>query len=228
MKDVYERADKVLILDSILYETPFSTPSDEIMLKIMSSTWVNRLWTLQEVALAKLPYFQLNGEAVLASELIESQTFGFQHARQGYSELNSLGRNYLSEIGTKFLDKLIRLLQQSLVDGLRLRNVCQALVSRSTSKPADEALCIASLLNRNAKDYTHLAEDQRMKALVTSLDLVLAEFLFCHMPRYQDDGLRWVPRTLTNLRLLRRLSNISGSGSEERPTNGSQYPGGGR
>lgn len=196
MRDVYERADKVLILDSLLYRAPFESPLPETMLNIMSSTWVNRLWTLQEIALAKQTYFQLDGGAICTSDLIAPRQSGSIFYGDMEKEATA---NYLFNIGQDFLSRLVHIRQQPLVDEKRLRTVCQAIVSRTTAKPHDETLCIASLLGREAKDYTHLAAEQRMKSLVTSLDFVLPEFLFCNIERYEDEGCRWIPRTLTTL-----------------------------
>jgi hypothetical protein len=49
MKLAYELSEKVLVLDSSLFEAPEEANLDEILMRITTSTWGMRLWTLQEV-----------------------------------------------------------------------------------------------------------------------------------------------------------------------------------
>lgn len=49
MKHVYERADRVLILDSTLLDAPHDMGIYETIMRVATCTWSTRLWTLQEV-----------------------------------------------------------------------------------------------------------------------------------------------------------------------------------
>lgn len=49
MKVAHELSGKVLVLDSSLYEAPEEANLDEILMRITTSQWAMRLWTLQEV-----------------------------------------------------------------------------------------------------------------------------------------------------------------------------------
>lgn len=62
MRDVYKLADKVLVLDSLLYESPSDIDIKEVAFRVYASDWAMRLWTLQEVGLAAPPtnYNQIN------------------------------------------------------------------------------------------------------------------------------------------------------------------------
>lgn len=82
IREVYENADHVLVLDKAL--SPFKSSvsreaageealskSAETCLRILTSTWTRRLWTLQEGVLAKSLYFQFQDGLV---NLVEEST----------------------------------------------------------------------------------------------------------------------------------------------------------
>ena len=69
MRDVYERADKVLVLDSSLLTVESSAVPEEILLRIKVAPWSTRLWTYHEGALARQIYFQLKDCAVVGDEI---------------------------------------------------------------------------------------------------------------------------------------------------------------
>ena len=49
MRDAYQQADKVLVLDSFLINAPSGIDVKEVAMRAYTSTWGTRLWTLQEV-----------------------------------------------------------------------------------------------------------------------------------------------------------------------------------
>lgn len=51
MKETYEKAHKVLVLDAELEAVPLGD-TVEMMLRVCLSGWMRRLWTLQEGVLA--------------------------------------------------------------------------------------------------------------------------------------------------------------------------------
>ena len=69
MRYVYERADKVLVLDSSLLNIESSAVPEEILLRIKVAPWSTRLWTYHEGALARQIYFQLKDCAVVGDEI---------------------------------------------------------------------------------------------------------------------------------------------------------------
>lgn len=62
MRDVYKLADKVLVLDSLLYEAPSDIDIKEVAFRVYASNWAMRLWTLQEVGLesTSISYTQID------------------------------------------------------------------------------------------------------------------------------------------------------------------------
>ena len=70
MKDVYVRADKVLVLDSTLQQITSAAPPEDILLAIELAPWSSRLWTWHESVLACRLYFQLQDQAIEGDNLL--------------------------------------------------------------------------------------------------------------------------------------------------------------
>lgn len=63
MRDVYQLATGVLVLDSWLFDSQTNDDDLETVTKILSCAWNSRLWIFQEGALAKRLYFQFRNIA---------------------------------------------------------------------------------------------------------------------------------------------------------------------
>ena len=117
MRNVYERADKVLVLDSSLRTVNSLAAPEELLLRIMVAPWSTRLWTYNEGALASKINFQLKDCAV-AGDRIEGRYLsegGEAASIVKIQELSELGSNgeyerslvramALDENGQEFLD----------------------------------------------------------------------------------------------------------------------------
>ena len=65
LRDIYSDASKVLILDLDLQKTcSKNTDIVELFVRLATSRWAQRLWTLQEIALSKTAFIQLSDGAV--------------------------------------------------------------------------------------------------------------------------------------------------------------------
>ncbi len=58
MKDVYQQAEMVLVLDAELVHSTKECSVEDFMMRITRSRWLTRLWTFQEAVLAKRLVFQ--------------------------------------------------------------------------------------------------------------------------------------------------------------------------
>jgi hypothetical protein len=63
MRDVYANAERVLVLDAELMASTAECSYEEINVRIKCSTWIRRLWTVQEAVLAKKLIFQFRERA---------------------------------------------------------------------------------------------------------------------------------------------------------------------
>ncbi|KAL1885306.1 hypothetical protein Plec18167_001963 [Paecilomyces lecythidis] len=84
---------------------------------------------------------------------------------------------------------------------------------RSTSRLADEALCLSSLVGVDPKHILSVPNDQesRMKIFWTTVEKIPPEVLFWIGPKLQTKGFRWAPKTFMN---AREWSNLNGSYNE--------------
>jgi hypothetical protein len=89
MRDVYANAERVLVLDSELMASTAECSYEEINMRILCSTWIRRLWTIQEAVLAKKLVFQFKERAQMpmAGSLL-------WHAKQA-----DLKVNYYNSVG---------------------------------------------------------------------------------------------------------------------------------
>lgn len=69
MRFTYKQADKVLVLDNTLSSLEKGASAVEMFARVMSSSWIRRLWTFQEAALAKSLHYQLSDMAMTSREM---------------------------------------------------------------------------------------------------------------------------------------------------------------
>jgi hypothetical protein len=78
----------------------------------------------------------------------------------------------------------------------RLRSLSNPSRWRSTSRPQDEAICLAGLLDLTYAERAYLFSldaTQRLKQLILNLDSVPADILFVDLPRSPESGFAWIP-----------------------------------
>lgn len=76
MAEVYEKADKVLVLDQSLQETRADVDYVEAMVRVAYSEWSTRVWTLTEGRLGSELYFQFQDRAMSIEEMVDDQRRG--------------------------------------------------------------------------------------------------------------------------------------------------------
>jgi hypothetical protein len=99
MRDIYARADKVLVLDAVFSKISDKSSALDMAMSIRSSTWVRRLWTFHEAALAKDIYYQFSDFALQSWEI---------NRLSGAEELNATIKFYIQKgWGPSMLDTSI-------------------------------------------------------------------------------------------------------------------------
>ena len=202
MYQTYRNASYVLVLDaSIRRDDVESSDIDEVSLRIFTSPWMRRLWTLQEGALPAVSnrlWFQLVHRAVNLRELR-------LNARDKY--FSSIDRRGLGGDMLKRLGSFANIFLQNSASRPRadLRTIMEALRHRSVSVLSDEPLLIGNLLGLDAAQILNGGDGalsrriNRLWRLVPSaVHGIPSDLLFQVGPRLTEPGLRWAPATLLN------------------------------
>ena len=200
MYQTYENAAHVLVLDASLRRYDVERLDiDEVSIRIFTSPWMRRLWTLQEGALPALTnrlWFRLAHRAVNLRELRIN-------ARDKY--FSSVGRRGLAGDILRQLGSFanIFLKDNSTHPRADLPKVMEALHHRSVSVLADEPLLIGNLLGLNPAQILNGDDGaiaQRMhrlwRLLPSTVHGIPSALVFRVGPRLVEPGLRWAPSTL--------------------------------
>jgi hypothetical protein len=184
MRDIYSESDKVLVLDAEIMNSPVDVKDLELMIRVISSGWMRRLWTLQESVLNRSQTFaQFDGRAVLVDQLVDS----IMHQMNGMT----LGERMFSEGVQVWVN-----IQEALKNIKSLWNAAQF---RTTSKQSDESICLATTLCLSLDSVMNISglpgevATLRMQEFLRLQRLFPVEFLFVTGERMQDPGYRWSP-----------------------------------
>ena len=213
MYRTYDEASMVLVLDRSLISHRFGGMSvDEACVRIATSRWMTRLWTLQEGALPAKKntlWFQFTKTALpvsaLYNHLVKIQKTDIR--RRGVVT-SVIGRFYTF---TTLFD-----LQGSKNGSAQMKDVMSGLMYRAVTVPSDEPLIIATLLNLDLDKILNSDPEERMNTLWrmigTSPSGIDKQFLFHMGPKLHERGLRWAPQSLLS---MDRYFAIPKSGEEE-------------
>ncbi|KAI0694802.1 hypothetical protein C8Q76DRAFT_571050, partial [Earliella scabrosa] len=201
MKETYQKADKVVVFDEGIRTLCARTTSHkEILFRIATSSWMRRVWTLQEALLAKELYFELSDGLLPLRDL--ERTFKYSVERVP-SSLGPIFRDSFMEFDF-FSSKLIDMLNESTFAEQHsveaIKTVLRLLYGRTTSKPEDETIAIAGLLGVSVAPL--LAESDasaRMRVFLRELRTLPAGILLSPCSKQSFPGFRWAPLSLTSL-----------------------------
>ena len=205
---VYQRAEHVLILDSDLmaYESK-SQEVHEKVVRIFTSGWVRRLWTLQEGSLAKSLYFQFADEAISLRALTQRLLELYASIRYQVFTLDATQEIFR-------LDAFFRSDQHDVPGGWpNLIILDQALQFRSVSVATDEALCIGTLMSLDlAAVLAVRPKEDRMQKVWELLALkyggISADLIFFEEDRIDAPGWRWAPKSLLSVQKSIQQANV--------------------
>ena len=179
MRSIYSRATRVLVLDAELMQSTMNSSPEEKLSRITCSTWIRRLWTLQEAALARSIYFQFAEEtAIILDDPAPAYARWYDNEVMYYSHLFNFNWWKLAPAMTE-LD--------------RIYFVFRALKARSTSHVEDEPICLATLLDLDLKKLLETPDEYRMKQLWTMCHQLPAAILFLPGKKLIDEKFGWAP-----------------------------------
>ncbi|KAI0694778.1 hypothetical protein C8Q76DRAFT_573425, partial [Earliella scabrosa] len=181
MAETYRRADAVVVFDDGIRSLCTSTaPIKEITFRIQTSAWMQRIWTLQEAVLARELHFEFADGLFPDSRLSDAWATSMKPVPSSLGIQNSQwssGRH-------------------------QFRQVVYLLGRRTTSKPEDETVAVAALMDVNvSKLLDQEGADARMRVFLTEFKTLPVDIIFgsqISSARLPFPGFRWAPRTLTN------------------------------
>ncbi|KAI0859813.1 hypothetical protein F4860DRAFT_242326 [Xylaria cubensis] len=188
MRQTYEWAKAVLVVDSWTVTEEHKGRADiENLHKVFFCAWNTRLWTFQEGALAQTLLFKFRD--------------GIYNVDEGIQRIR---KNDDMSIAATVKPRLLALYDEIRVfrDYKRYASdlftfIVPSMAIRTTSVAADEPLCLAALLNFDAKKILETKKELRMLEFWRMFDFVPAALIFSpEYSRMNVDGYRWAPRTL--------------------------------
>lgn len=190
MRSVYMNAKAVLVLDAeYMTASSLKDSDEEQLMRLCGSAWMRRVWTLQEAILGLERLWICMDDG--AYHLMTKVKVFRERLRSQPHWLSSLW--IAAECGTIFLIMEV-LTKSDATDIVRIAYSLSQFGSRSTSKPGDEVICLATVLGL---DLAHIVHEEdytgRMKLLFRQLREVPPSLLFSHTARIDEDGLRWAP-----------------------------------
>lgn len=197
MREVYQRAHRVLVLDASLQVLALqSMKTIEKLARVFTSGWMTRLWTLQEGALANSLFFQFADGAISMNTLRTEMLQMVTDLRGRIVMFDFLGQFqrieaffHGTELGTQESD-------------LNILN--SALQHRSVSVPSDEPLCMGTLMSLPMSEILHesVEKDDRMRVvwrlLADKQGGLPSKMIFFEDRRIEKPGWGWAPASLLN------------------------------
>ncbi|KAM0794226.1 hypothetical protein BDR22DRAFT_895340 [Usnea florida] len=213
MYRTYEEASLVLVLDrSLISHRVGGMEFDEKCVRIATSRWMTRLWTLQEGALPakkdKL-WFQFTETAL---------PFRALYVRLTEIERTDIRRRGVasSVIGRFLTFRTLFDVESSDNRGAELNHIMRGLFYRSVTVPSDEPLIIATLLALDLSPILASEPAQRMNVLWRIIGKspsgIDKQILFHLGLKTRERGLRWAPQSLLS---VDRHFSIPKPGEEE-------------
>ncbi|KAI9804773.1 MAG: hypothetical protein M1825_001141 [Sarcosagium campestre] len=184
MRSIYSRATRVLVLDAELMQSTTKSSPEEKLSRITCSTWIRRLWTLQEAALARSNFFQFAEETVI---ILDDPAL--PPGESVYAQWYDNEVMYYAHLFKFNWWKLA----PALTELNRINYVFHALKARSTSHVEDEPICLATLLDLDLKKLLEPPDEYRMKQLWTLCHQLPAAILFLPGKKLTDEKFGWAP-----------------------------------
>ncbi|KAF9262441.1 hypothetical protein L218DRAFT_867422, partial [Marasmius fiardii PR-910] len=170
MAKTYQHAEAVVVFDKSIHKLcSSSSPVESNFLRVLSSGWMQRVWTLQEALLAKKLYFEFSDGLFPGDQLL-----GDEASSSLFERINPLTA-YLPASSLRYILK-----PPKEVDSLyNTSKVIGMLQYRTTSKPEDETLAIAGLLNIDiSKLLAESDPESRVQTLLLELRTLPTNILF--------------------------------------------------
>ncbi|PCH37220.1 hypothetical protein WOLCODRAFT_159523 [Wolfiporia cocos MD-104 SS10] len=173
MVQTYRDAEIVLVIDAGIRSFSVNSSTEEKLLRVLMSEWMQRLWTLQETILSCKLVFEFAERTVSVEEVIPRNE-----------------RDLLDVVPTKLASEIQRLcLKRRFIAGkLGIGDVSSFLRTRATNRSENETFAISSLLDVDAYELADLPHEKRMMTILTRLRNVPANIIFLSGSKLSEQG----------------------------------------
>ncbi|KAK7464910.1 hypothetical protein VKT23_006118 [Stygiomarasmius scandens] len=194
MSKTYKDAAFVLVIDAGIRTCSLDTSPEEKLLRVLTSAWMQRLWTLQEALLAQNLFFELaDSQLVSLQELIPWDEESCTMDGLKWLLIREMAPIVIFSQDTPTEPVKYLFLHRTDFD---LGSISHALVKRTTSRKEDETLAIASLLGVDVSKLLDVStHEERMKILLLELQFIPSGIIFSVGEKLSEPGFRWAPRS---------------------------------
>ena len=169
LAETFSRATKVLALDAELCQTSVNCFRAELATRVLCSGWMRRLWTLQEAVMTeklgspgcRKLCIQIREGPVALNSLLESGLYTVYYSEKA-----------IQSVFSRFPQ------QGDPIDNFS--TLSHSLEYRATTKPADEAICLTSILGLDIRPVVEAghSRETRMCAFYKQISSFPSEILF--------------------------------------------------
>ncbi|KAI9695696.1 MAG: hypothetical protein M1820_008459 [Bogoriella megaspora] len=204
MSLTYQRASHVLVIDQNLCSVSSSGLSKlEMLMRIYRTTWMTRLWTLQEARFAEKLWFLFKDKPIN----LETLNNEFLHEAKPSSTRTLSEQLFVTTLSSHLQALREQSHTQMIASGAkqgaadhveRLIVLSYSLTSRSTSWAGDEAICICALMGLDLASILEYSPEEpasRMAAMWKQWRTVPPDIIFSRAPRLLEEGYRWAQST---------------------------------
>jgi hypothetical protein len=210
MNKVYQQAYTVLVLDLNLQSTSCQDEDLVATVRITTGNWVKRMWTLPEGIEAKSLHFDCGRGGGLLSIRDLQRRYEAAKSDPMHPE------HHVYKAGWLFNPYMFSMRESSIIgkfnpvkgraQNQRVAHIYQSLQYSQTSRPEDETLCLARLLELDPlpllliNEATGCADiaSARMVTLLTMIDEQIGippSLIFTPCPKVDKKGFGWAPKT---------------------------------
>jgi hypothetical protein len=208
MRQIYHRAEAVLVFDADLQRLTLNSTVYDNAMAIYLSNWLHRLWTFQEGMLAKQLIFQLE-DGPLAADAFTDESVQEAEA----AEENGLYGSFQFDARSAAMGHFV-ILRDFVEERLsspagNLPSLAHAIQQRTTSRISDEAICAATILDMDMTDILAVERtdvqdealaETRMKIFFKQLGGFTPGIIFHQQKHMSSVGYRWAPKSLLGAR----------------------------
>ncbi|KAH8597515.1 hypothetical protein B0O99DRAFT_617604 [Bisporella sp. PMI_857] len=181
MSSTYSSASVTVVLDTAIRQSSIKQSLEEIVVRILSSNWMRRIWTLQEGLLAGNLIFFLEDYLLRRDELLASI---FTNGISG------------AITATGVIELVAFSLNSYVAKPANLAHLLHLLSYRTSSRLDDEMIAISPLLHIDVKRLTPYNGERRAVEFWKCLKTMPAEVIFLEGERITTWGYRWAPKRL--------------------------------